>query len=301
MSASRLRKNSGETLFGNLRAPISADGAELELVNRITSIVSGKARGRSSRMARDPLKGIIKGEGQVRVVAHSPRRRLLTSLTVALVCAAGAAGGFYLGESKAGLDAGYIVALEKMDRANAVEIAELRSRLIDANLARSVESQAARELRDDIRILRDEVAGLQEEVTFYKSIMAPDSIERGLQIAEFQLVPGEAVNEFTYHLLLTQVEARRDWIQGTVTLDVVGRRTPDPSRKDVELVLSLTEIGQTDTYPLSFRFRYFQDLTGSMALPDGFLPEAVVVTARKRGARSEQLQRKFAWAMGEAE
>jgi hypothetical protein len=252
-------------------------------------------------MARDQLKGIIKGESQVRVVAHSPRRRLLVALVVALVCLAGAAGGYFLGESKAGLDARYIDALERMDRANKVEIAELRSRLIDADLSRNVESEAGRELRDDIRTLRDEVAGLEEEVTFYKSIMAPDSIERGLRIAEFQLAPGESVNKFTFHLLLTQVEARRDWIQGTVTVDVVGRRTPGPSRKDEELVLSLTEIAETDTYPLSFRFRYFQDLTGSMALPDGFLPEAVVVTARKRGARSERLQRKFAWAMGEAE
>ena len=114
-------------------------------------------------MARDPLKGIMKGESHVRVVAHSPRRRLLVSLAVALVCAAGAAGGYYLGESKAGLDAGYLSALERMDRANEIEIAQLRSRLIDANLARSVESEAARELRDDIRLLRDEVAGLEEE------------------------------------------------------------------------------------------------------------------------------------------
>lgn len=252
-------------------------------------------------MAREQLKGIIKGDSQVRVVSHSPRRRLLVALLIAVVCVAGAGGGFYLGESKAGLDAGYIDALERMDRANNAEITDLRSRLIDANLARNVESEAARELRDDIRTLRDEVAGLQEEVTFYKSIMAPDSIERGLQIAEFELAPGEEGNEFTYHLLLTQVEARRDWIQGTVTVDVVGRRTPDSSRKDEELVLSLTEIAKIETYPLTFRFRYFQDLNGSMALPDGFLPEAVVVTARKRGARSDRLQRKFAWAMGEAE
>lgn len=237
----------------------------------------------------------------MRVVAHSPRRRLLVAVAIALVCAGGAAAGFYLGEAKARLDAGYIDALERMGQSNAVEIADLRSRLIDANLARSVEADAARELRDDIRALRDEVAGLQEEVIFYKSIMAPDSIERGLQIAEFQLARGEVGNQFTYHLLLTQVEARRDWIQGTVTVDVVGRRTMDSSRKDEELVLSLTEIAETDTYPLSFRFRYFQDLTGSMALPDGFLPESVVVTARKRGARSERLQRQFAWAMGEAE
>ncbi|NIP16062.1 MAG: hypothetical protein GWM88_15560 [Pseudomonadales bacterium] len=252
-------------------------------------------------MARDQLKGIIKGENQVRVVAHSPRRRMLMALIVALVCAGGAAGGFYLGESKAGLDVAYVEALERLDQGNKAEIAELRSRLVDADLARNVDSEAARELRDDIRALRDEVAGLQEEVTFYKSIMAPDSIERGLQIAEFQITPGEMVNEFTYHLLLTQVEARRDWVQGTVTLDVVGRRTLDPSREDVELVLSLTEIAKIDTYPLSFRFRYFQDLTGSMKLPDEFLPEAVVVTARRRGARSERLQQKFAWATSEAE
>ncbi|MDH3644394.1 MAG: hypothetical protein OES38_19975, partial [Gammaproteobacteria bacterium] len=164
-------------------------------------------------------------------------------------------------------------------------------------LSREVDAQAAAQLREDIKSLRDEAAGLKEEVTFYKSLMAPSSIERGLQIAEFELAPAEEVNQFTYHLLLTQVEARRDWIQGDVRVEIRGRHRPQGSSQYEELVLSLTEIAQVQPYPLKFRFRYFQDLSGMLTLPTGFVPEAVAVTAMRRGSRSDSLQRSFEWVV----
>ena len=87
------------------------------------------------------------------------------------------------------------------------------------------------------------------------------------------------------------METRRDWIQGDVELVVRGRD---------EQVLSLTEIAVDDTYPLKFRFRYFQDLSGVIALPEGFEPESVEITARRRGAKADDLTRTFAWKAAEA-
>jgi hypothetical protein len=60
-------------------------------------------------------------------------------------------------------------------------------------------------------------------------------------------------------------------------------------------VLPLTEIGEDASYPLKFRFRYFQDLTGVISLPRGFEPERIVVRAGKRNAQA--LTRTFDWTV----
>ena len=62
-------------------------------------------------------------------------------------------------------------------------------------------------------------------------------------------------------------------------------------------MLPLTELANVDPYPLKYRFRYFQDLSGELALPPDFLPEAVVVTVNRRGNRADNLQRAFDWSV----
>lgn len=229
----------------------------------------------------------------MRVVAHHPLRRYLMLGMFALICLVGMAGSFWLGESKAGLDRTYIASLETINQANVVRLAELNDSLVDTGLRGVVDRQAAEELRQTIKGLHDDVAAVTEEVTFYKSLMSPSSLARGLQIAEFDVAITEEINQFTYHLLLTQVESRRDWIQGDIRIEVRGRPQNDPSAD--ELVLSLTEISDPGSYPLKFRFRYFQDLSGVLTLPLEFAPERVVITAKRRGAKSGNLERTFAW------
>ncbi len=222
----------------------------------------------------------------MRVVSHDPLQRwLMAGLVILLVGGAGF-GGYWLGGAKAELDADYVSALETLKAENARQLAALREEAVAADLSREVDSATVQELRATIKTLRDEIGAVTEEVTFYKSLMAPSSLAQGLQIAEFDVQPTTTANEFTFHLLLTQVETRRDWIQGDVSLRLRGRD---------QQVLSLTEIAAADTYPLKFRFRYFQDLSGVITLPEGFEPESVEVTARRRGANADDLTRSFAW------
>jgi hypothetical protein len=245
----------------------------------------------------DIINRLRPGNPQMRVVAHRPRRRLAMLLLLAVVAVGASAGGFYFGKAKAGLDTTYLNALIELDRANNNQISSLKSQLVDAELARQVDGQAAVRLSQDIRKLRDEAAGLEEEITFYKSLMAPSSIERGLQIAEFELSSTDVVGQFSYHILLTQTEQRRDWIQGDVKLEIHGRSRPPDSPQNEELVLSLTEFADIEPYPMKFRFRYFQDLSGLLTLPSGFIPEKVDVTALRRGSRSDSLRRTFEWVV----
>ena len=240
-----------------------------------------------------------RNQEQMRVVPYEPGKRVLRLALAVVLGFMIVAGGYLFGLAQSGLDQRYVAALREIDRANEARINELNSELIDANLGREVSHQASQELRKTIKKLRDEAAGLKEEVTFYKSLMAPSSVERGLHIQQFEVTRGEHPGEFSYYLLLTQVEARRSWIQGDVRLNVRGtiRYEEDGEQKDDELVLSLTEIAETDAYPLKFRFRYFQGLSGTMTLPSGFTPQSVVITALRRGGSAMKREQTFDWVV----
>ena len=227
----------------------------------------------------------------MRVVSHHPLHRALTVSAFAVICAMGMLAGYWYGTIESELDGTYVESLEALNRANAARLKELNGALVEAGLTREVDRQAAEELRESIRSMRNEVAVLQEEVTFYKSLMAPSTVAKGLQIAEFDLTATATENQFVYHILLTQVESRRDWIQGDVRLEVHGR-TGAP---DSEQVLPFTELAATDPYPLTFRFRYFQDLSGVVTLPAGFQPTRVVVSAMRRGSSTADVTRTFDW------
>ena len=77
-------------------------------------------------------------------------------------------------------------------------------------------------------------------------------------------------------------------VSGDVHMDIVGKQDGEE-----QVVLSLTELGFTSTYPLKFKYRYFQDLTGTFALPAGFVPDRVLVTARQNG--KDAVQASFPW------
>jgi hypothetical protein len=228
------------------------------------------------------------------VVAYRPVRRVFMLFLLALVVVSGVGFGYWLGVRTSDLDRNYLMALETGGRALETRLDTLNRELADARLAQSVDAQAAHSLRATISELRDRVAGLREEVTFYKNLMAPSSIERGLQIAEFELGRGDTDHQFTYRLVLTQAEEQRDWVQGSVELGVRGVRAAADGTS-LEEVLPLTELAETEDYPLPFRFRYFQNLAGTMILPDGFRPRAVVVTVTPKGRAADRAERRFDW------
>jgi hypothetical protein len=73
---------------------------------------------------------------------------------------------------------------------------------------------------------------------------------------------------------LTQVSDKNDWSSGTVTDDIVG--TSGGSK----CAPAHRKLTQVETYPLAFKFHYFQDFTGTLTVPDGMKPDQVVVTRR---------------------
>ncbi len=171
----------------------------------------------------------------------------------------------------------------------AAQIVELQRRLADAELGREVDRVAVSELRENLKQMRDKRAEVEEEVRFYRGLMAPSEAQRGLRIEKLNLEKGEAPGQIRYRLLLTQIVDDHKWLKGQVQIDVVGLSN------DRQQVLPLTELSTVEEYPLSFRFRYFQDLNGTLVVPTDFEPIRMVVTAKSSGGQGKRLQKNFLW------
>jgi hypothetical protein len=229
----------------------------------------------------------------LRVVEVRPGRRALLIALVGAIVIAIAIAGYELGRSHTERRLAEAREMETALARARETITELERRLADHELSRTVDGSAQEELRQSIKSLRDELAESREELRFYRQLMAPSEAERGLRVERLELWSRSGGQAVSYRVLLTQVVDRHQWLTGTVRLEVRGLQ------EDAEQVLPLTDLGWSEAYPLAFKFRYFQDLSGTLLLPDGFRPTAVTVVAEISGANGKRVERAFPWNVQE--
>lgn len=171
------------------------------------------------------------------------------------------------------------------------ELAGLRQRVADLSVEGQIDDELDSKYRTSVKELEGRIAGLEEEVRFYRSLMAPEADRRGLRIERLDLERTPEAGKLRYKLLLTQVEKQHGVVQGKVTLNLIGTRDGQP------VVLPLNEVTELGEYPLVYRFRYFQAFPGVLQLPEGFSLQSVEVVAQARGG--ERLERSFDWRVEE--
>lgn len=213
-------------------------------------------------------------------------------LLLLTVCGVGALG-YWLGTSRSTLDSEYLEALIRRDRASEERIAVLRRQLVDAELARSVDQQAAESLRTTITGLRDEIAELREEATLYRNLLDPGAAVEQLRIADLELTAMASVGQYHFHVLLTRPDVEGDPVRGSFELEIRGVSTAGGARS--ERTLSLEELASVSTYPVPYRFRYFQGVSGIVSLPADFEPATVLIRLTPAGRRANAVRREFAW------
>ncbi|MBV1905851.1 MAG: hypothetical protein KUG75_07220 [Pseudomonadales bacterium] len=165
----------------------------------------------------------------------------------------------------------------------------LRRELADLRLAREVDAGAEEQLQQTIKKLHDQSAEISEELSFYRGLMAPSENQKGLRIEKLTLEENSDASKAEFRLMLTQITDRRDWVQGTVSIDVIG------ISEGMQQVLSLTDFNNEQAYPFKFKFRYFQDFSGILTMPEAFTPQQILVTAVSVGKKGKRLQQKFNW------
>lgn len=203
-------------------------------------------------------------------VHHPMRKRLGIVLAAVLLVAAGA--GLYLaGYRASGMVSKHMRSELSELRAQVTYLQKRNGELLDksAQLGRAgeIDREAMRRVQSMLNQMQGKLADLTEELSFYRSIVSPHKLKPGLHLQHFQ-VTGGAGRQYSYRLVLTQVQDKHRVVKGKIAVQILGQI----GGKAKTLTLSQIGAGSMD-----FSFRYFHAFSGGFALPSGFSPQQIEI------------------------
>lgn len=170
------------------------------------------------------------------------------------------------------------------------EYDEVRQEKVRLERSQAIDEQALNTARDTIADLEGTIADLEADLTFYRNIMAPSETSKGLQVDRLTLRDARGEGRYDFKLVLTQVGDNKSYISGVVAVNIIGEQQGE---QEVIPLRDLSE--EVEDLGVRFRFRYFQDVEGTLALPDNFQPYEVQVVAKAEGGKASQAERTFDW------
>jgi len=220
---------------------------------------------------------------------------------VALVLLAAVAvfyGGFELGRGSSGYS---IVGamLERLDlrrRVHALrnENEALQHRVSSAEIGQRVDRQTQSDAQRMIGDLQAETARQQQELQFYRGLVARQFGAGTLRVQELK-IRSEQGRRFRVLITLVQAAARDNVVNGTVSFAIDG------TRGGALVQLPLADVEPNKRRELPFSLRFFQQIEVPIELPDQFRPASLQVEYRQ-GRGAEPSRQTFTWRVeGEAE
>lgn len=173
------------------------------------------------------------------------------------------------------------------------ELELLRQRLAVVGSSDKVTQQAMEQSRRTIKLLEEQIFKQQQDLAFYKGVLAPASRREGIRIRTFELQATDVPQRFRYKLLLSRVGASEEALHGRLRITVEGQQGGKPAT--LELAALSNEVSESS---IPFSFKHFQSFPeagrfGELQLPEGFEPRQVKVQAEVEG--DKPLSRTFEW------
>ena len=240
---------------------------------------------------------VVKGSKQdkLMVISYDPwvrfwRRALLLILVGALAVASYAFGRYNA------LDA-QVQAIAERDQllldlqVVMDERASYNQRVLTLEKGGEVDRRSTEGLRQGMVDLRTQIATLQEEVAFYKGIMAPSTRKYDLRIQKAGVEKTLVDRRYRYKVVITQVGTNQAYISGLAAINIVGRLNGK------QKVYGLRDISDdVQDYGIKFKFRYFQEIAGELLLPEGFIAESLEVVLQSKGSKAKKVTQSFPWS-----
>ncbi|WP_207951931.1 DUF6776 family protein [Pseudomaricurvus alcaniphilus] len=235
---------------------------------------------------------------QMVVVPYRPwRARVLIALGVLLLIL-GTAGSYWYGVKFGRADQlgaalerdSLVLKLQAADQ----ELANLRQQVANLQLGAEVDQRASETVRAEVIELKSEVAALEEDISFYRSLMSPSENSSGLTIGSLSLVAVGQPGVYDYKLVVQQLAARHSLLKGTLNFNIVGRQA------EQLVTLPLKDMADNvEEEDIKLRFKYFQTIAGRLTIPDGFEPERIELVASSTGSNAVVVKKNFGWLVEE--
>jgi hypothetical protein len=229
-------------------------------------------------------------EQRLVVRLHDPRRLRLLLAAFAVVALLAGFGLFKWGEFAAG-GAGSRAAARVAELGAAVARLEAETRTLQEELARArttleVDREAQAHLQAALAESESRVAALNEELQFYRRIVAPSEGRTGLRVQTFEVVDGQLEHSYRLRLLLVQNPRRSGRASGRVEVALHGQLN------GTEASLALEQLAAE---PQAYEFLYFQDVDLEIIIPEGFVPQTAEISLRPSGRNTRTVTASFPW------
>lgn len=151
-----------------------------------------------------------------------------------------------------------------------------------------IDVDASAQIKETLVKSQDEVQALKKELSFYKSIVAPEQ-SRNLVLQTVQLKPKEE-GGYSYAIMVTQQGRNDKFVRGTVAVRIKG------VSKGKAVTLALSDVTKDLKTPMKFGFKYFQNFEGVMNLPAAFQPDSLQVVVKPSTGKIKAIDEQFAWS-----
>jgi len=243
---------------------------------------------------------IVKGTKQhrVKVVRDRPFLRVFVLLVLLGVTVGAVAFSFRLGHSKGmqneNVSLAKISSLQDALSASDARVAEFEQKMANVDLGAEVDRKANEEIRQEVIALKESIAKLEEENSFYRGLMAPTKNKRGLAFGAIELSKTDRARTVSYKVVMQQLATNHQLLKGSLEYKVVGRQD------GVDAMFNLRELSsQVKTDLIKLRFKYFQTIEGELKLPEGFEPVGIELVAKSTGKNPVTVEKRFDWLVEE--
>ncbi|MEH6358236.1 MAG: DUF6776 family protein [Pseudomonadales bacterium] len=230
----------------------------------------------------------VRGSKQHRMVIkhHHPKKQWVMALA-ALACAVIVWGvGFLFGQ--------YFERQAQLLRPDGQQmLLQLHEQVTELKQGRLVDKVAVDGARSDLKEKQTKIRQLEKDLAFYKGVLAPEKNVKGLQVDRLGVEKLSTARNFKFKWVLTQVGKNSKYLSGNTSLELVGKLA------GVEKVLSLKDV-VSEELNLKFKFRYFQNFSIQVELPEQFVAEKILLSATVAGNQAQSISQQYEWAVQEA-
>lgn len=249
----------------------------------------------------------MKSQPELVIRPHAPMRRLILTVTLAVLGLVGLYVAFELGRYVAGYDVlsaireraqldGTITQLKATNTA-------LHARIIELETVNAGHAREDQEVSRTIRELQAQVARQTEELAFYRAVVAEGAPAIGLRVGTVRLTAAKPAGQFIVHISLVRAGKTEGMISGTVSLTVDGQ---DAGGKAATLDNQTLVAGAPGAgagtgaggaaADVPYDFRYYQELEQTVSLPPGFRPAHLTVEVASSHKNVAPLSQTFPWS-----
>jgi hypothetical protein len=151
-----------------------------------------------------------------------------------------------------------------------------------------IEDDTSGQLKKSLTEAQKEVLELKKELAFYKSIVAPEQSKPTIVIQTIQLKQ-DVAGDYDYKIMVSQQGQNNSFARGTLEVSIKG------TKQDKKQVLALDSVSEDAGKPMKFGFKYFQNFTGKLKLPDGFKAESMRVRLNPKAKTLDAVDETFPW------